>query len=167
MIFAKPLRPLVVALLLCCSFILCAESITGRVIRVSDGDTITISVGSNRKTHRVRLAGIDTPETKQPYGAEARRQLNVLINSKIVTVEFEERDIYQRIVGKVIYQGRDINLEMLMCGLAWHYKQYSKDPKYAEAEKRARQAKLGLWRDPAPIPPWQFRKNRRKANSKK
>ena len=87
-----------------------------------------------------------------------------LVFGKAVTVEWYKRDRYQRILGKVLVDGQDANLEQIRAGLAWHYKQYGKDQQpvdrrlYAEAEEAARLKGVGLWRDPAPIPPWDFRR---------
>lgn len=139
-----------------------AETITARVIRVSDGDTVTILIGNRRNTERVRLYGIDAPETAQPYGAEARKKLSSLVDSKLVSISFTERDQYNRIVGTIQFNGKNINLEMVRSGFAWHYKRYCDDQRFADAERAARRARAGLWRDARPVPPWQFRYNRSK-----
>ena len=84
--------------------------LVGRVIGVADGDTITV-LGSNRVQHRIRLAGIDAPEKSQAYG-------------QVSKLEYHKTDRYGRTVGTVLVNGRDVNLEQIRAGLAWHYKQY-------------------------------------------
>lgn len=161
--YTAPLR------LLCCALLgillstpALADRIQARVVRVSDGDTVVISTGPNRKNERVRLYGIDAPETKQPYGAESKSYLQRRIHSQLVTVEFNERDHYGRIVGRIFFNGKDINLEMIQQGWAWCYRQYCKDPAYARAEEAAKQARIGIWRSSAPpTPPWEFRRQKR------
>jgi endonuclease YncB( thermonuclease family) len=117
--------------------------------------------------HRIRLAGIDAPEKAQPYGDASKRHLSDLVFGKPVTVEYEKYDRYGRIVGKILNGGHDASLEQLRVGLAWHYKQYQRDQSradrsaYADVELEAQQARTGLWRDPAPVPPWTWRLEQR------
>lgn len=112
--------------------------------------------------------GIGAPERKQALGTVSRQYLGDLAFGRTVSVEWFKRDRYQRILGKVLVDGRDMNLEQIGAGLAWHYGQYERDRQsadrtlYAQAEEFARQRNIGLWRDPAPIPPWDFRRSRRK-----
>jgi endonuclease YncB( thermonuclease family) len=144
------------------SFAAAAHTIEGRVVGVSDGDTVTLLDGLHAQ-HRIRLAGIDAPEKVQPYGDASKRHLSDLVFGKSVTVEYEKRDRYGRIVGKVLKDGHDASLEQLRAGLAWHYKQYQREQSradrsaYAEVENAAQLAHAGLWRDPAPVPPWTWR----------
>jgi len=138
-----------------------AEELMGRVIKVADGDTITVQL-ANKKKERIRFLGIDAPEHDQAYGAEARTAMNKLANSKMVKVVYEQRDMYGRIVGQVFVDGRDLGMLMLRMGLAWHYKQYSNSKEYAASEEAARQAKVGLWHDPSPVPPWEFRREQKR-----
>jgi endonuclease YncB( thermonuclease family) len=132
------------------------------VVGVSDGDTLTLQ-DSLHARHRIRLAGIDAPETAQPYGDSSKRHLSDLVFGESVTVEYEKYDRYGRIVGKILKGGRDASLEQLRAGLAWHYKQYQREQSradrsaYAAFETAAQQARAGLWRDPAPVPPWTWR----------
>jgi endonuclease YncB( thermonuclease family) len=152
------------ALLLC--FAASADTITGRVVGVSDGDTITV-LDSAHVQHKIRLAGIDAPEKAQPYGQKSKESLSDLVYRKAVVVEFDKVDRYGRQVGKVLQDGLDVNLEQVRRGLAWHYKAYTREQRpedrvaYNEAESRAREMKSGLWRDAMPKPPWEFRKDRK------
>lgn len=135
-----------------------AAEIIGKVIGVSDGDTITILDELDKGRFRIRLFGIDCPEKSQDFGQVAKKHLSSLIFGKIVKVKFREIDRYGRIVGKVSLDGIDINLEMLKAGLAWHYKRYDNTPEYAEVESKAKEKGIGLWKQPNPIPPWNFRR---------
>src|SRR5204863_1110196 len=95
----------------------------GRVVRIADGDTITVLDGSNAQ-HRIRLQGIDAPESHQAFGTQSKKNLSELIFDKDVTVEYEKIDRYGRIVGKITLAGTDIDLEQIKAGMAWHYKDY-------------------------------------------
>ncbi len=136
--------------------------ITGRVIAIADGDTITL-LDSQKKQIKIRLAGIDAPEKGQPFGNKAKKNLSRLLFGKNVVVQSGKTDRYDRIVGKVIFDDRDINLEQIKNGFAWHYKDYEREQSsedrslYAGFESLARQFKLGLWADAMPTPPWEFR----------
>jgi endonuclease YncB( thermonuclease family) len=135
----------------------------GEVVGISDGDTITV-LDADRKTHKIRLAGIDTPESRQPYGLRAKESLSDLTYRKSAQIEWSKADRYGRIVGKVIVGGQDVCLEQIRQGMAWHFKRYENEQPledrlaYAKAEEAARAAKNGLWSDPNPIPPWNWRK---------
>lgn len=148
------------------SVIALADQLQGRVVGITDGDTITVLDSSNTQ-YKIRLSGIDAPERGQAFGQASKQNLSGLIFGKSVTVEFSKRDRYGRIVGRVLLSGRDINLEQVRGGHAWHYKQYEREQTpaerkaYAEAETEARKEKRGLWRDAEPVPPWDYRKERR------
>ena len=139
-----------------------AEELIGKVIKVSDGDTITV-LDSNNQKHKIRLKGIDAPESQQVYGDISTQSLSELVYDKEVLVTWDKKDKYYRILGKVIADGRDANYEQLKKGLAWYYKQYEKDlsdddkQRYSEAEVLARNYGVGLWADANSIPPWEFR----------
>ena len=136
------------------------------MVGISDGDTVTVLDGLHAR-HRIRLAGIDAPEKAQPYGDASKRHLSDMVFGESVTVEYEKHDRYGRIVGKILKDGHDASLEQLRVGLAWHYKQYQREQSradrgaYAEVEHEAEQAHAGLWRDPAPVPPWTWRLEQR------
>ncbi|UZR30739.1 thermonuclease family protein [Methylococcus mesophilus] len=133
-----------------------AESLAGRVVSVLDGDTITLLSVGNVQT-RVRLAQIDAPEKRQDYGQASKRALSDWVSGKKVTVEVADTDRYGRSVGKVLIGGTDVNLEQVRAGMAWVYRKYAYDPGYFSAEDEARAVRRGLWSQPNPVPPWEFR----------
>jgi len=152
----------------------------GRVVGLSDGDTITV-VDAAKARHKIRLTGIDAPEKKQPFGSRSSEHLSSLVFQKEVEVRWAKRDHYGRILGKVMVADPacrrepcpriDANLSQIEAGFAWWYRQYAKDQPpedrrtYAAAEERSREAKRGLWADPAPVAPWKWR-HPKKAGSK-
>ena len=150
------------ALALCLALQANAETLLGKVINVADGDTITVLDDTNTQ-HKIRLAGIDAPEKRQAFGNVSRLSLAEQVAGQSVTVEWFKFDKYRRKLGKVLLGGLDCNLVQIKSGMAWHYKQYQREQSpadqqsYAAAEIEARAAKLGLWRDTAPMPPWEFR----------
>lgn len=133
-----------------------AQTIVGRVVGVHDGDTITVLDGGKRQ-HRIRLAQIDAPERRQAFGERSRQSLADLVFGKEVEVEVLAIDRYGRKVGKVRAGGMDVNLEQVRRGMAWVYRKYASDPAYFAIEAEARKAKRGLWAQPNPVPPWEFR----------
>lgn len=142
-----------------------AGVLTGRVVQVADGDTITV-LDANKNQHRIRLQGIDAPERAQPFSNVSRQHLAELVAGKTVKVMWSKRDRYGRIVGTVFVDGRDVSLEQVKAGLAWHYKYYANEQspedrqRYAQAEDNARADNLGLWQEKNPVPPWEFRRRR-------
>jgi endonuclease YncB( thermonuclease family) len=143
-----------------------ADIISGLVVGVTDGDTITVLDHTNTQ-HKVRLAGIDAPEKKQAFGNASKKSLSELVYNKQVDVDWHKRDRYGRIVGKVIVGELDANLEQVRLGMAWYYKKYKGELVFEDrlgyvlAQENAEAAKLGLWSDNQPIPPWDFRKSRK------
>jgi endonuclease YncB( thermonuclease family) len=139
-----------------------ADTLTGKVVAVADGDTITV-LPADKKQERIRFQGIDAPEKAQAFGNVSKEHVASLVFGKTVTVEYAKRDKYGRIVGKVLLDGKDINLEQLRAGLAWFYKQYENElseadrKSYVSAETEAKAAKRGLWKDANPTAPWEFR----------
>jgi endonuclease YncB( thermonuclease family) len=139
-----------------------AETLIGRVVRVADGDTVTVLDASNMQW-KLRLMGIDAPENKQAFGQKSKANLSSLVANKQVRVEYTKKDKYGRTVGKILVDQIDANLEQVKAGFAWHYKQYLKDQTsedrslYSEAEELARARHIGLWVDQSPTPPWEFR----------
>lgn len=150
------MRIIIGVLLACLSGAAIAQTITGRVVGVHDGDTATILDASN-KEHKIRFGQIDAPELRQDFGQVSKDSLSGLIYGKQVTVEVETVDRYRREVGKVLVNGVDTNLEQVKKGMAWVYRQYAKDAAYFAAEEAAKAAKLGLWSRPDVIPPWEYR----------
>ena len=150
------------------SAILCitanADTLKGKVVKVSDGDTITV-LDSSKTQHRIRLTGIDAPESKQAFGEKSRQSLASLVAGQTVAVQWESKDRYGRILGKVVTQGnQDANLAQVQRGMAWHYEKFAntrpkKESKaYAVAQEEAKAKSLGLWTDKNPIPPWEWRR---------
>lgn len=143
-----------------------ADTLQGRVVGVTDGDTVTVLDDSNIQ-FKIRLMGIDAPEKKQPFGTKSKESLSALVFNKQVAVEYKKRDKYGRIVGKILVDGIDANLEQVKVGLAWHYKKYMKEQTvadragYSQAEDMAKEERCGLWVDANPIPPWDWRKNKK------
>ena len=144
-----------------------AETITGRVVGVADGDTITV-LDADKVQHKIRLAGIDAPEKKQAFGQRSKQSLSDLAFGKDVAVETTKRDKYRREIGKVLVNGQDVNLVQVERGMAWFYRQYQREQSpndrrlYEAAEDAAKANKRGLWRDADPVPPWEFRRNKTK-----
>lgn len=156
------------ALVLASTFTLShAANITGLVVGVTDGDTVTVLYASNAE-YKIRLSGIDAPERKQPFGVRSKQSLSDLVFEKQVTVESDKKDRYERDVGKILLStGQDVNLEHVARGFAWHYKAYEREQSandrklYDFAEQCARAGRRGLWADADPIPPWVFRHSKR------
>nr|DAN08768.1 MAG TPA: SNc [Caudoviricetes sp.] len=130
-------------------------AISGQVIKISDGDTITIL--QNKTQIKVRLFGIDAPELKQPYGKKSKQFLANLIAGEVVEVDENGKDRYKRTIGTIYLNGADINAQMVANGYAWAYRKFSK--KYTVQESRAKKQGLGLWRDKEPTPPWEWRRH--------
>ena len=169
--FGNPKRYLMrafflISTVLTCIFSASAAQLEGRVVKVSDGDTITV-LDSSKTQHRIRLTGIDAPEKKQAFGEKSRLSLAALVAGKNVTVHWDNKDRYNRILGKVITpDGKDANLLQIKNGMAWHYKQYSKTRPfnetslYSSAEDKAKKDRIGLWVYKNPVAPWDWRKNK-------
>ena len=132
----------------------------GKVIKVSDGDTITL-LTDDKVSHKVRLNDIDAPEKKQPFGNKSRDNLASYIAGEIVTVKYKSKDRYGRVLGTIYFDNLDINLQQVKNGYAWVYKQYSKNQTYYKEEQKARDLKKGLWIEKEPIAPWEFRKQKK------
>lgn len=145
-----------------------ANIIHGRVVGVSDGDSVTV-IDAKKTQFKIRLAGIDAPEKAQAYGQKAKESLSDLVFGKQVDVEWSKQDRYGRTVGKIMLGGVDINLEQIKRGMAWHYKQYQNEQSeedrvtYSKFENIARDKKMGLWRDLFPIEPAIFRQKKKQA----
>lgn len=132
-----------------------AQTITGKVTAITDGDTIKVL--ENKVEYNIRFNGIDAPEKSQAYGQKSKEFLSSLILGKEVIVEVKDKDKYGRYVSDIFLGNKYINAEMVENGFAWHYKEYSKDKNLAELEDKARANKLGLWADSNPTSPWDFR----------
>jgi len=144
-------------------FFLCislfGQNFTARVVRVIDGDTI--SVLSGRTEVRIRLAECDAPESSQPFGYRAKQFTSSLVFGRTVTVVPQGLDRYHRTISHIITdQGLDLSTELIRAGFAWWYRKYSRNTDLEILERQAREARRGLWVDPSPIPPWEWRRNR-------
>jgi len=170
-------RHLLAPLILLASLASHAETLTGMVVGVADGDTITV-LDTNREQHKIRLAGIDAPEKAQPFGQRSKQSMSTLVFGKEVDVQWNKHDRYQRILGKVMVadpncrtnrcpKTLDAGLAQLTVGLAWWYRKYAKGQsleaagRYEFAEQEARAKRAGLWTDADPVPPWDWRKGER------
>jgi len=136
---------------------------SGEVINVSDGDTITVLRGAERV--KVRLYGIDTPESTQWYGQSTKTFTSSQVLGKMVQVQEMDTDRYGRVVGLVSVGDLVLNRHLVEYGYAWVYPQYCKAPfcsEWAEVEATAKAEKRGLWKHPKPMPPWQYRRSKQK-----
>ena len=131
-------------------------SFRGDVVRILDGDTVEV-LDAAKQTHRVRLANIDAPERRQAFGEVARQALATMAYRQKIEVIDKGGDQYGRRIGVLMLNGRDLNAAMVGQGMAWVYTRYNSDPTLPALEQRARAARIGLWADQNPTPPWQFR----------
>jgi endonuclease YncB( thermonuclease family) len=156
-------RCLIVALSLVFTHLAFAETITGRVVGIADGDTITV-LDSTKSQHKIRLAGIDAPEKAQPFGQVSKRHLSDLIFGKGVILDCGKKDKYKRKLCVVMVNGNDVNQAQVASGLAWWYRKYQMEQTvqqradYEAAEMSAMAGGIGLWSDVCPMPPWEWRK---------
>lgn len=139
--------------------------LTLKVTSVHDGDTFT-GVNENNEQVKVRLDAVDAPELSQPYGQASRKALGDKIFGKTVTVITKKHDRYGRTIGHVLIDKRDVNLELLEVGAVWHYAAYDRNKRLREAEASARAANKGLWKDPNPMAPWDWRKTEKERKRK-
>ena len=126
------------------------EVLTGRVVRVTDGDTIIVLDAANAR-HKIRFHGIDAPESYQAFGQKSKQYLSDYVAGKDVTVTWKSKDKYGRILGTVWIGSANINLQMLRGGYVWHYKRFDSNLTYAAAKSDARAARRGLWSTPIPF----------------
>jgi len=144
-----------------------AGTLTGRVVGIADGDSLTLLDATNTQ-HKIRLSGIDSPEKGQPFGEYCKKSLSDLAYDRIVDIESNKLDHYGRVIGKVLVNGQDVNLEQVRRGCGWHYKKYQNEQvlddrlAYNAAEESARASRVGLWTNNEPMPPWEWRAARRK-----
>jgi endonuclease YncB( thermonuclease family) len=129
------------------------------VVAITDGDTVKVRC-DEQPQQRVRLAEIDTPEKAQPFGAKAKQALSDLAYMKKVRMEVETTDRYGRLVAHLYDGDTHINAVLVEQGMAWCYRQYLKRDWCLPAEKRAKEAKRGLWLDAEPVPPWEWRRRK-------
>lgn len=138
-----------------------AEELGGKVIGVSDGDTLTILTSSNSRI-KIRLAEIDAPELSQPYGAKSKIALSDLVFGEVVIIRDTTIDRYGRTVGRIYTKSIDVSAEMVSQGAAWVYTKYLTDPTLLGLQNEAQQKQLGLWKLENSVPPWDWRSGQRK-----
>jgi endonuclease YncB( thermonuclease family) len=136
---------------------LSSSACSGKCVGIPDGDTITV-LQDGKEQIRIRLCGINCPEKGLAFATKAKQFTSGLVFGKIIEIKHTDTDWYGRTVAWVYVGSRCVNEELLKAGLAWHYKRYSKDRNLAAFEKKARQRKIGLWRDPHHVPLWVWRK---------
>jgi endonuclease YncB( thermonuclease family) len=132
---------------------------TGKVVGVADGDTLTVLRGSEQV--EVRLVAIDAPEKAQAFGQKSKQALAGLVHGRDVQVVEHGLDKYQRTLGRIYLDGLDVNAEQVRQGMAWVFRRYSKDAGLIQLEAEAREQRRGLWRDSEPVPPWEWRKQKK------
>jgi micrococcal nuclease len=135
------------------------DTYTAKVIGVTDGDTIVVLTTDNKQI-KIRLEGIDCPESHQDFGEKAKQATVQMCFGKEVTVKKSGVDRYGRTLAYVYVGDLCINKELLRLGLAWHYKQYNNNEELAKLENEAQAKKIGLWSQPKSIAPWDFRHNK-------
>lgn len=150
----------------CCLLPACgnalADTLTGRVVAIADGDTLTILDQENRQ-HKIRLAGIDAPEKSQDFGQKSKSNLSTLAYNQQATADCRKQDRYRREVCVVSVAGKEVGLEQVTAGMAWWYRQYAREQTpeertaYERAEFNAKIHRLGLWGSKNAIPPWDWR----------
>jgi endonuclease YncB( thermonuclease family) len=134
-----------------------AETFAGKVIAVTDGDTIKVVHDGN--IEKIRLSDIDCPEKSQPFGNQAKNFTSSMVFGNTVIIHSRGTDRYERTIGDVLLpNGTDLNRALVKNGFAWWYQRYSKDESYRQLEASARNQRIGLWQDVNPLPPWIYRK---------
>lgn len=142
-----------------------AQTLDDRVVAVADGGTVTVLYSDNRQ-EKIRLAAIDAPEKNQAFGQRSMQSLSALAFGHAVTLEGTKKDRYGRRIAKLIVSGKDVGLEQISSGMAWHYKKYARKQSpadrdaYAQVEKSAKDRRISLRQDESPMTPWQWRHRR-------
>jgi endonuclease YncB( thermonuclease family) len=142
------------------------ETLTGRVVSITDGDTLVILDISNTR-HKIRLQGIDAPEPGQAFGTKSKEHLADLVADKSVVIEYSNYGPDQLIPGKVLFNDQDMNLRQIEAGMAWHDMKYEGGLAaadliaYSDAEREARRVRRGLWQEANPVAPWDYRQAKR------
>lgn len=140
-----------------------ADTMSGRVVGVTDGDTLVL-LDAERVQHKIRLSGIDAPEKAQPFGDRSKANLSALAFDQDVTANCPKKDRYGRDICVVVVRGKDLGLAQVADGMAWWYQKYAKEQTsrarldYEAAEFSAKAKRLGLWADKDPVPPWDWRR---------
>lgn len=155
--------------LCCCSMLFVAlafnnsipDELNGNAVKISDGDTFTLLTPGKAQV-KIRLSGIDAPEKGQDYWIVSRDFLGKMLSGQLLRVRITGKDKYGRLIGDVYAGKLWVNSEMIEAGLAWHFLKYSSNPDLAKAEASARAHHAGLWKQPSPTPPWDYRSNRKR-----
>jgi endonuclease YncB( thermonuclease family) len=143
-----------------------AYDVQGKVVAIADGDTITV-LDAQDQQHKIRLAGIDAPESKQPFGQASKKHLSGLLFDRDVTLDCGKTDRYDREVCVVMVGGQDANQAQVKAGMAWWYRKYQSEQTaqqraaYEAAEATAKAGRMGLWQDAGAVPPWEWRHQRK------
>jgi len=140
---------------------------TGKVVGIADGDTITV-LRDGRDQVKIRLYGIDAPESGQPFGKASKQNLSSMVYGESVQVEVMDTDRYGRTVARIFVEEEDVNGAQLRAGYAWLYRQYCKSwvcGEWVGLETEARSSQVGLWADKDPVPPWQWRRDKKGAST--
>lgn len=142
------------------------ETMDGRVVGVADGDTLTL-LDARLRQRRIRLLGVDAPESGQPFGGASKRQLGGLIFGRPAQARCGKPDRYGREVCQVLVDGVDVGQAQIVAGMAWYYARYGGGlpavlrARYSAAHTAAKAERRGLWSDAEPRPPWDWRAERR------
>ena len=136
------------------------QAVTAKCVGVHDGDSMTLLIDTpdGKRQSKIRLDAIDAPEVGQPFSNRSKQALSGMVFDKDCTVESLGPDKYGRVIGRVTVGGKDVNAAMLEGGMAWHFAKYDDRLSMADRHEAARKACVGLWADPKPIPPWEWRK---------
>lgn len=140
-------------------------TIEGRIVGITDGDTVTL-LDAQHHQHKIRLDGIDAPESGQPFGGASKRHLSGLVFNQVVVAECHKTDRYGREVCRVTVGSTDVCLAQIQAGMAWHFKRYANEQsplhreQYASAESEAQVKQRGLWADREPVAPWEWRNSK-------
>lgn len=154
-------RVIFACLFLAISSLALGQSVTGKVVRIIDGDTYDL-LTPEQTVMRIRMYGIDAPERSMPFYSKSKEYLASICFSKEVRMEMMTTDRNGRVVGKTFLpDGKEAGEQMVLAGMAWHFTRYSSDQNLHEAEQIARKEKRGLWFDPDPVAPWDWRWQKR------
>jgi endonuclease YncB( thermonuclease family) len=149
----------------CAPALAASWTVQGRVVGVSDGDTITV-LDRAKVQHKIRLAGIDAPEKGQAFGNRSKENLSRLAFDRQVEAHCHKKDRYGREVCKVMRGSTEVNLEQIGAGFTWWYREYAKEQtpqerdEYVREEEGAKAARRGLWKDAKHVPAWERRKEK-------
>lgn len=142
------------------------DTLQGKIVKINDGDTYELLLPGNRMV-RVRMEGIDAPEGGMPYYRVSKKYLTDMAANAVVKSVVMDMDHYDRLVCRTYLNDKELSAEMLKAGMAWHYKKYNSDERFAQFENEARRAELGLWKEKDPVSPWIHRRLRRQGISTK